>query len=75
MMTIKDTRAKNNVVNFVDLPIGHAYEDKEGVICIKTNTDGCEENCICFIRGEWEANTEGLTTKVVPLKTTLLIER
>ena len=75
MMTIKDTRAKSNAVNFEDLPIGQVYEDKEGIVCIKTCDGECEDNCICFIRGEWEANTEGATTKVIPLKTTLLIER
>lgn len=75
MMTIKDTRAKSNAVNFEDLPIGQVYEDKEGIVCIKTHDSECEDNCICFIRGEWEVNTEGATTKVIPLKTTLLIER
>ena len=75
MMTIKDTRTKSNAVNFEDLPIGQVYEDKEGIVCIKTYGDENQDNFICFIRGEWEAQTEGLTTKVIPLKTTLLIER
>lgn len=75
MLTIKDTRAKNNKVNFADLPIGQVYEDKEGVICIKTYNDECEDNCICFLKDGWEASIEGTTTKVTPLKATLLIER
>lgn len=75
MMVIKDTREKKNKVNFEDLPVGQVYEDNEGVICIKICNDNCENNCICFFGGEWEANTEFFTTKVTPLKTTLLIER
>ena len=75
MMTIKDTRAKNNKVNFEDLPIGQAYEDAEGIICIKTWYGDTEDNCISHINGAWESSTEGMTTKVIPLKTTLLIER
>ena len=75
MMAIKDTRAKNNQVNFEDLPIGQVYEDADGIICIKTYNNENENNCICFISGEWEGHIEGVTTKVIPLKTTLLIER
>lgn len=74
-MTIRDTRAQHNKVNFEDLPIGQVYEDAEGVICIKTYDGETQDNCICCIRGEWEASTEGVTTKVIPLKTTLVIER
>lgn len=75
MMVVKDTRAKNNKANFADLPIGSVYEDAEGIICIKTSDAEYEDNCICFVRDGWEVNTEGVTTKVIPLKTTLLIER
>ena len=75
MMTIKDTRAKNNKVDFEDLPIGQVYEDTEGIVCIKTWYGDTEDNCICYIDGKWESSLEGFTSKVIPLKTTLLIER
>ena len=75
MMTIKDTRAKNDYVNFEDLSIGDVYEDKRGIICIKTDDGYSENNCISFTMGQWESAVEGSVTKVLPLKTTLLIER
>lgn len=75
MMTIKDTRAKNNWVNFEDLPVGQVYEDKEGIICIKIYDGYSENNCMSFVEGKWESAVEGSVTKVLPLKTTLLIER
>ena len=74
-MIIKDTRAKNNKVSFEDLPVGQVYEDAEGVICIKTFNGETEDNCICHFAGAWEASTESALTKVIPLKTTLVIER
>ena len=75
MMTIKDTRAKNSTVTFEKLSIGQVYEDAEGIICIKTNDIGFDDNCISCVNGAWESGTETLSTKVIPLKTTLLIER
>ena len=75
MMTIKDTRAKNVLVSFEDLSVGQVYEDKDGIICIKTCDEYSENNCISFVMGKWESAVEGSVTKVFPLKTTLLIER
>ena len=76
-MDVNDKRNKREKVLFKDLEVGQAYEDKEGVLCIKTaeNDLGADINCICFIRDVWESNLEGLDTKVTPLVTTLEIER
>ena len=74
MMTVKDTRAKNNKVNFEDLPIGQVYADTEEIVCIKTGNYECEDNCICWVNDAWESSTEGMSTKVIPLKSILQIE-
>lgn len=75
-MKINDKRAKHEAKEFFgDLSIGQAYEDKEGVLCIKTKDTDNEDNCICFVHGNWEASLEGLFAKVTPLVTTLEIER
>lgn len=75
MMTIKDTRTKNNLVSFEDLSVGQVYEDKDGIICIKTSDEYTENNCISFVMGKWEMSVESSVAKTLPLKTTLLIER
>lgn len=75
-MKVNDKRVKHEANAFFgDLPIGQAYEDKDGVLCIKTKDTDCEDNCICFVGEEWEANLESLTARVIPLVTTLEIER
>ena len=76
-MKVKDTRAQNNRVMFGDLPIGYAYEDSEGFLCIKTYHGSTQDNCLVYStdREEWEPGVEGTGTLVTPLKTTLLIER
>lgn len=75
-MKVNDKRVKYEANAFFgDLPIGQAYEDKDGILCIKTNNTDNEDNCICLVNEEWEASFESLTTKVIPLVTTLEIER
>lgn len=75
-MNVKDKRVKHEANAFFgDLKIGQAYEDRDGVLCIKTKDTDCEDNCICFVGEEWEANLESLTARVIPLVTTLEIER
>ena len=76
-MDVNDKRNRREKVPFEVLEVGQAYEDKEGVLCIKTAESdlSADINCICFIRGVWESNLEGLDTKVTPLVTTLEIER
>jgi hypothetical protein len=75
-MKVNDTRVKHNaVVLFKELKVGQAYEDKEGILCIKTHRDDDQDNCICFIEEQWEPTFEIPDTKVTPLTTTLEIER
>jgi hypothetical protein len=75
-MNVNDKRVKHEAnVFFDELKIGQVYEDRDGVLCIKTKDTDCEDNCICFVGGEWEANLESLTAKVMPLIATLEIER
>lgn len=75
-MDVNDKRVKHEAnVFFKELAIGQAYEGRDGVLCIKTNDTDHESNCICFINEEWEANLESLTARVIPLITTLEIER
>ena len=75
-MDVNDKRVKHEANEFFgDLKVGQAYEDRDGVLCIKTNDTDNENNCICFFNGEWEANLESLTARVIPLITTLEIER
>jgi hypothetical protein len=75
-MKVNDKRVKQKPKAFFeDLPIGQVYEDRDGVLCIKTHDAECEDNCICFVNEKWEVNLESLAAEVVPLATTLEIER
>lgn len=75
-MNVNDKRVKHEAnVFFEELRIGQAYEGRDGVLCIKTNNADGENNCICFVGGEWKANLESLTARIIPLVVTLEIER
>lgn len=75
-MKVNDKRVKHEaIVTFCELKIGQAYEDDEGVLCIKTHFIDDEDNCICFIDGKWEPTFESRAAKVTPLNVTLEIER
>lgn len=76
-MIVNDKRNKQERVPFEILDVGQAYEDRFGVLCIKTaeNDVGADINCICFVNDAWESNQEGLGTLVTPLTATLEIER
>lgn len=75
-MNVNDKRVKHEAnVFFEELRIGQAYEDRDGMLCIKTNDTDGENNCIYFVGEEWKANLESLTARVIPLVTTLEIER
>lgn len=75
-MDVNDKRVKHEAnVFFEELEIGQVYEDRDGVLCIKTNNSDNEDNCICFVGEEWEASLESLTARVIPLIATLEIER
>ena len=70
----KHARAR---VRFADLPIGHAYRDSDGYLCIKTNHDSDDTtfNCIVFLDGSyWEPSGEDMDTLVFPVETTLTTE-
>ena len=74
-MDVNDKREQADFIEFSELKIGDVYEDRDGIICIKTHEDDIGHNCICFIGREWEANLESLDAEVRPLKTCLEIER
>ena len=75
-MNVNDKRNRRTKIPFEDLEVGEAYEDKGGVLCIKTvESDlSADINCICFIDGVWQSNLEGLDTEVTPLTTTMEID-
>lgn len=73
-MIVNDRRKLVGGTTFVNLKVGDVYEDSEGVICIKTSDNDIDTNCICYVHDEWEANYEGATTKVFPLRATISIE-
>lgn len=74
-MDVNDKRVKHEAnVFFEELEIGQVYEDKDGVICIKTSDSTIGDNCICFMGEEWEASVESPATRVIPLVATLEIE-
>jgi hypothetical protein len=74
-MNVNDKRVTHEANAFFgDLEIGQAYEDRDGVLCIKTHDSDNEDNCICFVREKWESSLESLTARVIPLVTTLTIE-
>lgn len=75
-MKVNDKRVKHEEgVFFEELKIGQAYEDGYGALCIKTNNTDSEYNCICFSNEEWWVSTESPTAIVIPLVTTLEIEK
>ena len=69
----KNERAK---LTFADLPIGYAYRDKEGALCIKTDHDDLEVhyNHIMYNNGGWEPHIEAMDTIVLPVEATLTVE-
>lgn len=74
-MDVKDKRVTREAgVPFEELSIGQVYEDKDGVLCIKTENSPYLNNCICFNGEGWECNHENLTQRVIPLIATLEIE-
>ena len=74
-MDVKDKRvAREEGVPFGDLSIGQVYEDRDGVLCIKTGNGDFEDNCIALSGKEWESFRENPTQRVIPLTATLEIE-
>ena len=72
-MKVVDNRKKNIKVPFADLPIGQAYFDEDGILCIKTSTYD-EENCICYQDGVWHADYQSKNDFVLTATVRLTIE-
>lgn len=77
MLSITDNRKiARKKVQFADLPIGTLYEDKDGVICIKTNShdiDGTYGSCIALINDEWRYDEEHYDSEVIVLEATVVL--
>lgn len=54
---------------FSEIDIGTVYEDKDGVICIKTShADTSEQtNCIALIGKDWREDEQNLDDTVYPI--------
>lgn len=72
MVELIDKRGKPLTHRFRDLEIGQCYQDTENYICMKVS----KADSIRYIDGSWKnhwiSNVEEL---VIPLKTTITIER
>lgn len=77
-MKVVDNRKENEMVTVNELPLGQAYLDRDGILCIKTN-EAIEGHCYCcclaYVGDEWRADEEYCDVKVIPVSTTLTIER
>lgn len=75
-MKVVDNRKQNEMVTVNELPLGQAYLDRDGILCIKTREsfDGyC--SCLAYVDDEWRHDEEYYDVKVTPITTTLTIER
>lgn len=73
-----DNRIKiEATVQFKDLAVGDVYEDKDGVVCIKTSDDNYGDSpygkCISFVDDEWREEEEHGATYVKPLEATMIL--
>lgn len=73
-MKVVDNRKNNIKLVFADLPVGHAYLDGDGILCIKTSPYEETENCIGFVDESWNPDYQNKSDWVTPIKTTLTIE-
>jgi hypothetical protein len=73
-MKVVDNRKNKEMKTVGELPLGMAYLDKDGVLCIKTGDDG-EGYCCClaYVNDEWRCDEEYFDVKVTPITTTLTI--
>ena len=62
---------------FSELDIGAVYEDKDGVVCIKTSMlDTSEQcNCIAYVGDEWREDEQCLDDTVYPIVCELILKR
>ena len=74
-MKVVDNSKIEVTSSFADLPIGQAYYDNNGLLCIKTSDYEENENCIAYKKNEgWHADFETRSNIVRPVRTTLTIE-
>lgn len=63
-------------VQFGDLPVGKAYEDNNGVFCIKVsdrNPDDCYGVCLAYVDEEWREDEEHKGRYVKPVNATITL--
>ena len=75
-MKVVDERIQNEKKRVDELPLGQAYIDIDGYLCIKTR-EAVEGYCSClaYVDDKWQYDEEHKTTKVTPISTILTIER
>ena len=74
-MKVVDNSKIKATSTFAELPIGQAYYDMNGLLCIKTSEYEENENCIVYENDKgWHADYESRSTIVRPVRTTLTIE-
>ena len=75
-MKVVDKRMQNEMKTVEELPLGQAYLDRDGVLCIKTR-EPIEEYCCClaYVDDEWRYDEEYKLVKVTPILTTLTIDK
>lgn len=74
-MKVVDKRNNKEMKTVDELPLGMAYLDRDGVLCIKTRESvGGYCCCLAYVDGEWRYDEEYLDVKVIPITTTLAIE-
>lgn len=62
---------------FSKLNIGAVYEDKDGIVCIKTSMADIREqcNCIAYVDDEWREDEQYLDDTVYPILCELTLKR
>lgn len=75
-MKVVDNRRNKETKTVNELPLGMAYLDREGILCIKTREE-IEGYCSClaYVDDEWRYDEEYCDVKVIPITTTLTIEK
>lgn len=71
-MKVVDNSKIKATSKFADLPVGQAYYDNNGLLCIKTSEN---EDCIVYEKDVgWHADFETKSNVVRLVRTTLTIE-
>ena len=74
-MKVVDKRTQTEKKTVGELPVGQAYLDRDGILCIKTRGE-IEGYCSClvYVDDKWCYDKEADYTRVTPITTTLTIE-